>query len=126
MNAQFKQTVLMQREARVRALIRRESGRKHAVLRLGELSFDTVHRTAAIDGRQMQLPRRELLLLEALLHRAGRVVSKEALVESLTGFDEELSPGAVELYVSRLRKRLSAAGINIRAMRGLGYVLEEP
>ena len=112
-------------EARLRAIIRRGFGRKDAVLRAGRIAFDTVQRSARIDNDDMNLPRRELLLLEALLYRVGRVISKDQLAESMTGFDDELSPSAVELYISRLRKRLGPAGVNIRAIRGLGYVLEE-
>lgn len=112
-------------EARLRAIIRRGFGRKEAVLRAGRIAFDTVHRSAQLDDRDMNLPRRELLLLEALLYRVGRVISKDQLAESMTEFDDELSPSAVELYISRLRKRISPAGIKIRAIRGLGYVLEE-
>ncbi len=112
-------------EARLRAIIRRGFGRKEAVLRAGRIAFDTVHRSARLDDRDMNLPRRELLLLEALLYRVGRVISKDQLAESMTEFDDELSPSAVELYISRLRKRISPAGIKIRSIRGLGYVLEE-
>lgn len=112
-------------EARLRAIIRRGFGRKESVLRAGRIAFDTVHRSARLDDRDMNLPKRELLLLEALLYRIGRVISKDQLAESMTEFDDELSPSAVELYISRLRKRLSPAGIKIRAIRGLGYVLEE-
>lgn len=112
-------------EARLRAIIRRGFGRKESVLRAGRIAFDTVHRSARFDDRDMNLPKRELLLLEALLYRVGRVISKDQLAESMTEFDDELSPSAVELYISRLRKRLSPAGIKIRAIRGLGYVLEE-
>lgn len=113
-------------EARLRAIIRRAFGRKNAILRAGRIAFDTVQRSARFDDRDMNLPRRELLLLEALLYRVGRVISKEQLAESMTGFDDELSSSAVELYISRLRKRVGPAGVSIRAIRGLGYVLEEP
>ena len=112
-------------EARLRAIIRRAHGRKHAVLTAGRIKFDTVHRAVEIDGGAITLPRRELLLLETLLYRMDRIVSKDQLMESMTGFDDELSASAVELYVSRLRKRLAPAGIKIRALRGLGYILEE-
>ena len=112
-------------EARLRAIIRRSHGRKHAVLRAGRISFHTVHRAVEIDDRAVNLPRRELLLLEALLYRTGKIVSKDQLAESMTEFDSELSSSAIELYISRLRKRPVPAGLAIRAVRGLGYVLEE-
>lgn len=112
-------------EARLRAIIRRSHGRKHAVLKAGRMAFHTVHRSVEIDDEAVNMPRRELLLLEALLYRTGQIVSKDQLAESMTDFDGELSQSAIELYISRLRKRLGPAGLAIRAVRGLGYVLEE-
>ncbi len=112
-------------EARLRAIIRRSHGRKDAILRAGKIAFHTVHRSVEIDEQSVNMPRRELLLLEALLYRTGQIVSKDQLAESMTEFDGELSASAIELYISRLRKRLGPAGLAIRAVRGLGYVLEE-
>ena len=117
---------LAELEARVRALIRRQNDQRAAIRKIGGLSFDTVNRTADIDGRPVRLPPRELSLLEALISRTGHVVPKERLAESLTDFDDDLSPSAVELYVSRLRKRVDPAGLRIRTIRGLGYILEAP
>lgn len=117
---------LAELEARVRALIRRQTDQRAAIRKIGGLSFDTVNRTADIDGRPVRLPPRELSLLEALISRTGHVVPKERLAESLTDFDDDLSPSAVELYVSRLRKRVDPAGLRIRTIRGLGYILETP
>ncbi|MGI9384257.1 MAG: response regulator [Methyloligellaceae bacterium] len=117
---------LAELEARVRALIRRRHDHSSAVRKIGGLSFDTVNRTADIDGEPVRLPPRELSLLEALINRTGHVVPKERLAESLTDFDDDLSPNAVELYVSRLRKRVDPAGLRIRTIRGLGYILETP
>ncbi|MCG8561831.1 MAG: response regulator transcription factor [Hyphomicrobiales bacterium] len=117
---------LAELEARVRALIRRQTDQRAAIRKIGGLSFDTVNRTADIDGRPVRLPPRELSLLEALISRTGHVVPKERLAESLTDFDDDLSPSAVELYVSRLRKRVDPAGLRIRTIRGLGYILEAP
>ena len=112
-------------EARLRALIRRRAGRMEAVIEAGGLSFNTVARTASVAGEVLSLPRRELLLLETFLNRFGHVVSKEQLIESLSDFNDDLSGGAIELYVSRLRKRLAGAGLGIRSLRGLGYLMEE-
>jgi two-component system OmpR family response regulator len=63
-------------------------------------------------------------VLEILLQRGGKVVSKEQLIEHMYGWDEEVSHNAMEVNVHRLRKKLEAAGINIRTIRGLGYLLE--
>ncbi len=113
-------------EARAGALIRRGTGGASAVLNHGALALDTVARIATIGGKPLDLPRRELTTLEVLLVRRGQIVSKDALLDRLTGFDdEEVSPNAVETYIHRLRKKLEPAGIHIRTLRGLGYLLED-
>jgi len=113
-------------EARAGALIRRGAGGEPAVVIHGRLVLDTVARQVRVDGATLELPRRELNLLEVLLARRGQVVAKEALLEKLFGFEEEVGVNAVEIYVHRLRKRLEPAGIRIRTVRGLGYLLEQP
>ncbi len=115
---------LAELEARAGALIRRGIGGESAVLRLGRLTLDTVGRVARIDGASLDLPRRELCLLELLLLRSGQVLNKQTLLEKLFGFDDEAGVNAIELYVHRLRKKLEPAGIAIRTIRGLGYLLE--
>jgi DNA-binding response OmpR family regulator len=115
---------LAELEARAGALIRRGVGGESAVLRLGRLTLDTVGRVARIDGASLDLPRRELCLLELLLLRCGQVLNKQTLLEKLFGFDDEAGVNAIELYVHRLRKKLEPAGIAIRTIRGLGYLLE--
>ena len=65
-------------------------------------------------------------LLEILLQRCGRMVSKEQLVDHLCSWGEEVSTNAIEVYVHRLRKKLEAGGIRITTVRGLGYYLERP
>lgn len=116
---------LVELEARVRALLRRQSGLKSPEIKVGELVFDSVARRASLAGVPMDLPRREFCLLELLISRAGQVVSKEQIADSLANFDQDISPNAVELYISRLRKRLSPADINIKTVRGLGYLMEK-
>jgi two-component system OmpR family response regulator len=111
-------------EARAGALIRRGIGGSGAVLTHGRLSLDTAGRIASIDGAPLELPRRELCLLELLLLRAGQVVEKQMLLEKLFSYDEEAGVNAIELYVHRLRKKLEPAGIHVRTIRGLGYLLE--
>ncbi|MGZ8449955.1 MAG: winged helix-turn-helix domain-containing protein, partial [Candidatus Deferrimicrobiaceae bacterium] len=73
----------------------------------------------------LELPRRELSLLEVLMVHCGQVVSKENLLERLFGFDEEVGSNAIEIYVHRLRRKLEPGGIRIRTVRGLGYLLEK-
>ena len=116
---------LVELEARVRALLRRQSGLKSPEITIGELVFDSVARRVSLMDEPLDLPRREFCLLELLISRAGHVVSKEQIADSLANFDQDISPNAVELYISRLRKRLAAANINIKTVRGLGYLLEK-
>ena len=113
-------------EARAGALIRRGVGGSGAVLSHGRLTLDTAGRIAALDGVPLDLPRRELCLLELLLLRAGQVVQKQVLLEKLFSYDEEAGLNAIEIYVHRLRKKLEPAGIHIRTIRGLGYLLGNP
>ncbi|HSD21829.1 MAG TPA: response regulator [Anaeromyxobacter sp.] len=117
---------LAELEARAGALIRRGVGGEAAVIVHGRLSLDTGARLARVDGAPFELPRRELNLLEVLLVHRGQVVAKQALHDKLFGFDEEAGVNAVEIYVHRLRKKLEPAGVRIRTVRGLGYLLENP
>jgi DNA-binding response OmpR family regulator len=113
-------------EARAGALIRRGTGGSGAVLSHGRLTLDTAGRIAAVDGVPIDLPRRELCLLELLLLRSGQVVEKHVLLEKLFSYDEEPGLNAIEIYVHRLRKKLERAGVRVRTVRGLGYLLENP
>ena len=112
-------------EARVRALTRRGTG-KPTRIEFGALSYDQADRLVKLHGRILELSARELGLLEILLLRAGRLVSKEQLVDHLCSWGDEVSTNAIEVYVHRLRKKLDAGGIKIATVRGLGYCLEEP
>ena len=112
--------------ARAHALVRRAQGAAAPQLRLGPLVLDSVGRNASIDGVALDLTRRELGVLEVLVNRAGRVVGKDAIAEHLYGYDEEAGANAIELYVSRLRRKLADSGLVIRTVRGLGYLLERP
>jgi two-component system OmpR family response regulator len=110
--------------ARVRALLRRGRDAAPPVVTYGSLSYDTIGRTAAVDGRALALSLHETGVLEVLLHRFGRVVSKEQLVEQLYSYDREVSQNAIEVYVHRVRKKLTGAGINVRTLYGRGYQLD--
>lgn len=112
-------------EARVRALIRRGQSGGSSLLTHGPLALDTSGRRATLDGAQLELSARELGVLEVLMLRSGRVVNKEQLTEQLYGWDEEVGSNAIEVYVHRLRKKLEPAGVVIRTIRGLGYLLEK-
>ncbi len=110
--------------ARVRALLRRGQGNAVALVSYGGLSFDTVGRVASIDGRALTLSVQETGVLETLLARFGRVVSKEQLVEQLYSYDKEVSHNAIEVYVHRLRKKLAGVGVTVRTLYGRGYLLD--
>lgn len=112
-------------EARVRSLLRRGQSAGGALLQVGTLCMDTVGHRATLDGIPLELSARELSVLEILMLRAGRVVSKEQLGEQLSGLGEEMSDNAIEVYMHRLRKNLNSESIHIRTMRGLGYMLEK-
>ena len=115
---------LAELEARVRALARRAAGAGQPHLDLGMLSLDPKARQASINGERLDLPARELRLLEILISRAGRLVSKTQIVDHLCQWGEEVSDNAVEVYVHRLRKKVEPAGVRITTVRGLGYCLE--
>lgn len=110
--------------ARLRAIARRRAGRADAVFALGDLRYDTVTRLFTQGGQPLVLPPREHGVLEVLITRAGKPVSKQLLCDQLCTLDEAISPEAVEIYVHRLRKRLEGGAARIRTLRGLGYLLE--
>ncbi|MEM6638247.1 MAG: response regulator transcription factor [Pseudomonadota bacterium] len=109
--------------ARVRALARRQGTEFRQHLALGPLKLDLEGPALSHEGRALDVPRRELLLLSALARAEGRPVSKTAILDQLYGAGSETEEKVVEVYVSRLRKRLSRFGIVIHARRGIGYVL---
>lgn len=115
---------LRELEARVRALLRRSHGGFDHDIRFGGLTLNTRDQQISIDGIPLGLPPREYGVLEALLLQNGRVVSKDSIAQRLAVRSEELADNAIEVYVHRLRKRLEPLNINIRTVRGLGYLLE--
>jgi len=117
---------LIELEARVRALLRRNSENKSPVIELGTLSFNSVARTTHIGSQVLDLPKREFCLLELFISKIGQVISKDQIADGLANFDEDVTSNAVEIYVSRLRKKIQISGINIKTVRGLGYLMERP
>ena len=111
-------------EARVRALLRRSKGQAAASIEVGDLRLDTVSREVHCTGQLLHLSAREYAVLEKLMGRAGRVVSKAQIVGSLSEWDADFSESSVEVYVHRLRKRLDGTGVEIKTLRGFGYLLE--
>jgi DNA-binding response OmpR family regulator len=116
--------------ARLRALLRRSQAATTAVLSFGALELDSANRRACIAGTggapatPIELGPREWTVLEYLLIHAPKPASKDKLLQALTGWDKEITPNAVEVYVSRLRSKLEPHGIALRSIRGFGYRLE--
>ena len=111
--------------ARVRALIRRRNAASSNILHHGNLTFDLSSRQASAFGQQLELSVREAGILEVLLLRAGRAVTKEQLLEKIYAWDSDISLNAIEVYVHRLRKKLEPAGLQVRTFRGLGYCIDK-
>jgi len=113
--------------ARLRAVLRRPGGALGTLLRAGNVSFDTVGREVMIDGAAARLSRREGDLLEVFLRRKGRILTRDAIENALYNFDDSPTPNAIEVATHRLRKRLAELGANveIRTLRGIGYLLED-
>src|SRR5690606_16867868 len=110
-------------EARARALLRRQGGEATNVLTCGDIILDRTTRSVHVGGREIHLPRRELMLLEILATRPDRAFSKETLMNQLFAFDDAPNANAIELYVGRLRKKLAGAQAQIVTVRGFGYQL---
>ncbi|GHG79626.1 response regulator transcription factor [Pseudodonghicola xiamenensis] len=109
-------------EARLRALVRREAGSKQEQIHLGGLSYFPADRSALLDGRRLELTRREAALLDILLRHQGKYLTKTRLYDSLYGFeDADVGVNAIELYIGRLRKKLAGSGVSIATQRGVGY-----
>lgn len=112
-------------KARVRALFRRRSKNQVQSIVIGRLEFDLTGRRLLLDGMEAELPRKEFALLELLIGRSDQVVSKPQIIDHLYGSGSDVEDSTVEIYVHRLRKKLSSSGVEIRTLRGLGYCLQE-
>ena len=112
-------------EARIRALSRRVALSIQTEFRMGGLSYNPDQRTVFVDGKPLELPRRELSLLDALLRARNGVRSKNDLIETLYGTGADVADSAIEVHVSRLRKKLISANLEIRTLRNVGYALQE-
>jgi two-component system, OmpR family, response regulator TctD len=114
---------LRELEARLRALMRRTGGQTTSTIAVGNLELDLAGLHARAGGAVLELGRREFRLLEILVTYAGKVVPKERLMNQLFNFDEAVSVNALELHISRLRKKLEGADVEIATIRGVGYVV---
>ncbi len=112
---------LSELSARLNAVARRYSGNPNPLVALGDLELDLAARSIRRHGRPIALTAREWVLLEALLHRPGQLLSKAQLEEKLYSFDTEIESNTIEVHISRLRKKLGRD--TIETVRGLGYRL---
>lgn len=112
-------------KARILALSRRPPKLNNRQLQVGKLTFDLEKREASVDGRRLQLSRRELGLLELFVQRVDHILPKRQIQDSLYGFDDELASNAVEVHIHHLRKLLAkvGSGVRIETRRGIGYCL---
>lgn len=109
--------------ARIRALIRRTTGRAESVINYREIVLDPAAHTVTVSGEHINFPRREFALLQKLLENSGHVLSREQLMQSVYGWEEDVDSNALEVHVHNLRKKLN--GTFIRTIRGVGYMAEK-
>jgi two-component system OmpR family response regulator len=117
---------LSELEARVRALIRRAHLAGSPDLVHGRIKLDTAGRRLFCDGEPLDVSAREFAVLELLLLRAGKVVTKQQILESLYGWEDVSASNTAEVFIYRLRRKLEACGVDIRTVRGMGYLIEKP
>ena len=111
-------------EARIRALSRRQSLQYVTIEQFGPLQYDRTHTTLLAGGEVLSLPRREMSILICLLENQGRLTPKSTLVDQVYGIGADIDESAIESHISRLRQRIKPFQVNIKAARGLGYLLE--
>jgi DNA-binding response OmpR family regulator len=113
--------------ARVRAVLRRPTNIVEPEIIAGRMVIDPLHLNVAINSAQFDVPRRELLVLIALVKRKNKTVLRSTLEEAVYNYEEEIQSNALDAHISRLRKRLadSRSGVTIHNIRGVGYLLKE-
>jgi DNA-binding response OmpR family regulator len=96
------------------------------VIEHGALTVDLARKRAMVDGKPLELSQREYAILEYLFSNVGAIVGKDKIAGAVASWDEHISPNAIEVHISRLRAKLEPAGVVIRTIRGLGYLVEAP
>jgi DNA-binding response OmpR family regulator len=117
---------LAELEARVRALLRRANATAQPDLVHGRLRLDVAGRRLYCDDRPLELSARELGVVELLLMKEGRVVTRQQIADQLYGWEDESTSNAIEVFIYRLRKKLEPSGVDIRTVRGMGYLIDRP
>lgn len=113
---------LRELEARMRAVVRRHGGVPTSKIEIGNLTVDIAAQSVVAAGKRVEFARREFRLLELLVLSLGRVVPKERLMDQLFGYENAVNPNALELYVSRIRRRLKLSTLRIETVWGTGYI----
>ena len=109
--------------ARIRALVRRSQGRADTILQYRNITLNPAAHTVFLDDIEVNISRREFALLQKLLENHGHVLSREQLMQSIYGWDEDLDSNVLEVHIHNLRKKLNADFI--RTIRGIGYIAEK-
>lgn len=113
--------------ARIKALLRRKTQFVGDTLVFGDLSLNRDNCSLSCNGQEISLGKKEFQIMEMLILNGGKAINKERLIEKIWGFDSEAEYNAIEVHVSFLRKKLNllSSCVNIRSLRGIGYILEE-
>lgn len=113
--------------ARIRAMTRSQSGQQDSLLRVGNITLDTAAYVLSSPVGSYKLANKEFQMLELLMRNEGNLISTERLMEKIWGYDSDAEINVVWVYISYLRKKLTAlnANVRIRATRNVGYNLEE-
>ena len=109
--------------ARLRALERRTTAAQTSRISIGPVVLDTLTHKVSVEGKELDLPRREYMLLKALMENPGRILSRESLEKKLYGWGEELASNSIEVHVHHLRKKIQAEFI--KTVRGVGYTVSK-
>ena len=109
--------------ARIRALLRRQGGRRSPLITHGDIELDPAGHSVSKGGMIVDVPPREFAILHTLLDNAGRVMSRSRLEESLYSWKDEVDSNAVEVHIHHLRKKFGAD--LIRTIRGVGYIVDK-
>ncbi len=116
---------LQELQARIRAQLRRSHTITTSIINYGNLAIDIKERIILANGERLNISPREFSVIETLILKSGKVVSKELLMESLCNWDKDIGENAIEVYIHRIRKKLSKYQVSIVNVRGLGYMLDK-
>ena len=114
---------LSELNARIRALVRRSQGRADTVIRYKNITLNPAAHSVMLDNEIVNIPRREFALLQKLIENQGQAISRDQLMQSIYGWEENVDSNVLEVHIHNLRKKLDASFI--RTIRGIGYMAEK-